>query len=151
MSSNAEIRIVIPGSPRPLERHRSRVVHSGARSFVQTYESATSKAAKNEIAGHALYAMRAAGHRTPIEGPLHLTLYFGIERPKSRPKSRPMPDSKPDFDNLAKLACDALNGLVWLDDSQVTDCVVKKRYDVNPRTEIVIRRLGVEELQFNRG
>ena len=31
------------------------------------------------------------------------------------------PVTKPDFDNLLKLYCDALNGLLWEDDKQVVD------------------------------
>ena len=31
------------------------------------------------------------------------------------------PDRKPDFDNLAKLYCDALNGILWEDDKQIVD------------------------------
>ena len=31
------------------------------------------------------------------------------------------PAVKPDFDNVAKLYCDALNGIVWQDDKQIVD------------------------------
>lgn len=42
-----------------------------------------------------------------------------------------------DFDNLAKSICDALNGIVYKDDSQIVRCVIEKRQDKeNPRVEI---------------
>lgn len=44
------------------------------------------------------------------------------------PKScRPGPDVyRPDWDNISKLVCDALNGIAWHDDSQIVDCHVIK-------------------------
>jgi len=37
---------------------------------------------------------------------------------------------------------DALTGIVWEDDSQIVEALVKKRYDKeNPRIEIVINTL----------
>lgn len=48
--------------------------------------------------------------------------------PKSRPKKTllELDTYKPDADNIAKLVCDALNGVAYVDDSQVTDCNVTK-------------------------
>lgn len=42
------------------------------------------------------------------------------------------PASKPDFDNLLKLYCDALNGLLWEDDKQVVDGRCIKCYGEKP-------------------
>ena len=38
------------------------------------------------------------------------------------------PLTKPDLDNVCKLALDALNGIAWLDDAQVVRVVIDKRY-----------------------
>lgn len=46
------------------------------------------------------------------------------------------PACKPDFDNLAKLYCDALNGLLWEDDKQVVDGRCIKCYGVDPAVVI---------------
>jgi len=43
-----------------------------------------------------------------------------------------MPIGKPDVDNIAKLQMDALKGLLWRDDTQVTDLSVRKRYGTAP-------------------
>ena len=49
---------------------------------------------------------------------------------------------KPDWDNLGKLACDALNGIAFKDDSQVDMGAVTKRprspYGTKPRIDIYI-------------
>jgi Holliday junction resolvase RusA-like endonuclease len=60
---------------------------------------------------------------------LDIALYFGTKR-------------KSDWNNFHKLSCDALTGIVYLDDSQVQRVLVDKRYDkVRPRIEIVARPL----------
>lgn len=50
--------------------------------------------------------------------------------PTSRPKRvKSEPDLvKPDVDNIAKLVLDALNGIAWVDDAQVTKLCVRKCY-----------------------
>jgi len=44
---------------------------------------------------------------------------------------------KPDLDNYIKAIQDGLKA-AWFDDGQVTDYIVSKDYDENPRTEILI-------------
>ena len=57
---------------------------------------------------------------------LQISLYFGDKR-------------KRDIDNYHKLSLDALSGIVWEDDSQVEEMMVRKFYDKqNPRIEITI-------------
>ena len=47
-----------------------------------------------------------------------------------------------DFDNHAKSICDALNKIVYADDSQIIRCVVEKITDgLNPRVEVKISEL----------
>lgn len=42
------------------------------------------------------------------------------------------PTGKPDFDNLAKCCGDALNKIVWHDDSQIIVCAFRKFYSASP-------------------
>lgn len=48
---------------------------------------------------------------------------------------------KPDCDNYLKFACDCMNGLFWIDDSQVITATIQKRYSNAPRWEINITEL----------
>ena len=48
------------------------------------------------------------------------------------------PMKKPDVDNIAKSILDSLNNIVYLDDKQVTCCVVSKYYDDKPRVDVSI-------------
>ena len=59
-----------------------------------------------------------------------------------------MPTKKPDCDNIAKAVLDALNGIAYYDDSQITHLIIRKFYSDTPRTEIVIRRIGNESNQL---
>lgn len=45
---------------------------------------------------------------------------------------------KPDADNIAKIVCDALNGIVWVDDSQVSELHVTKRYGTEELVQVII-------------
>jgi Holliday junction resolvase RusA-like endonuclease len=38
------------------------------------------------------------------------------------------PTGKPDADNIAKIVGDALNGVVWVDDSQIVLLTIRKMY-----------------------
>lgn len=50
--------------------------------------------------------------------------------------------TKPDIDNLVKGAFDALNGIAWFDDNQVTSVITSKYYDLNPRIELNVMKLS---------
>ena len=68
---------------------------------------------------------------SPLDGPLSVELLYVMPRTLNQVwKTKPMPrlphDKKPDLDNLQKSTWDALNGIVWLDDSQICELVAKK-------------------------
>lgn len=70
------------------------------------------------------------------EGPLGVNISAYYEIPKSMSKKdkeaalygKLFPTKKPDADNIAKVICDALNGLAYKDDKQIVDLNVRKRY-----------------------
>lgn len=64
----------------------------------------------------------------PFSGPVSVFVATCRQLPKSAPKSvSSEPDThKPDADNVAKVVLDALNGVAWLDDAQVTSLTVVK-------------------------
>lgn len=95
------------------------------------------RAAEKQIAWTAKSEM---GSRAPMEGPLMLNFRAIYVIPKSWPKQKQMdallgrirPTSKPDIDNVQKLLCDAMNGIVYRDDSQIVHVECDKRYGANP-------------------
>ena len=42
------------------------------------------------------------------------------------------PTTKPDIDNIAKSVGDGANGVVWVDDKQIVDLRVRRRYAETP-------------------
>ena len=64
----------------------------------------------------------------PFSGPIDVTIVTSRQLPKSTPKSviREPDTHKPDVDNIAKVVLDALNGVAWHDDAQVTSLTVVK-------------------------
>lgn len=46
--------------------------------------------------------------------------------------------TKPDLDNILKAAKDALNGVVYADDAQVTQTTMRKQYGTSPRVVIEV-------------
>ncbi|EJW19033.1 RusA family crossover junction endodeoxyribonuclease [Paenibacillus alvei] len=97
------------------------------------------------------YVKLAASEHAPdelITEPLRLEVTFYRQMPKSFSKKkaveaeegRLLPVTKPDIDNYLKAVKDALNGVIWRDDSCVTDVSMKKRYSSKPRIEISINK-----------
>ena len=70
--------------------------------------------------------------KVPLE--VEITACFPIPKSatkKDRERIKLMeyyPTMKPDADNIAKVVCDALNGLAYKDDAQVIDLTVHKRF-----------------------
>lgn len=58
--------------------------------------------------------------------PLRLEAVFFRLRPKTNKND--LPTQKPDWDNYGKLLTDALQNLVYDNDSQITTAVIRKRY-----------------------
>ena len=89
----------------------------------------------------------------PLTGPveMHITFYLPMPQSASRRVKIQMlneiilPTKKPDFDNLAYLVTNALKGIVYKDDAQITDCTIRKRYSDKPRT--VIKIIPIDDLQ----
>lgn len=50
------------------------------------------------------------------------------------------PTTKPDCDNIAKIICDALNGIAYDDDKQIVELLVVKEYAERPRVVVEIKK-----------
>ena len=66
----------------------------------------------------------------------------GVKKNQEALKNETMrPITKPDVDNLAKGIKDACNGIIWKDDSQVVELLVRKFYSMNPRAVVKVRKI----------
>ena len=93
----------------------------------------------------ALAAQAAMNGRPPVEGPVAVTLEVHLPIAVSWSKKKReaavlgeiRPTGRPDLDNFAKML-DALNMVVWNDDSQIVELVVFKRYSEAPQLAITV-------------
>jgi Holliday junction resolvase RusA-like endonuclease len=145
---HAAIRFVVPGEPVAWERAGVRVARTRhGQHFAQHYTPVQTRRYERSVGFEAKLAM--AG-RAPFGGAVVLLVhaYFGI--PPSWPQWQQrearvgllVPTGRPDWDNVGKICSDAMNGIVYRDDSVVADAVVRKRFSLDPRVEIEVRMLN---------
>ena len=109
--------------PRP--KQRPRIVHRANCKFPVAITPDETVMAENRVQGH---VQGEWAPRPPLENPLQVQVTIRIQKPKSKGKKHCWPTSRPDADNYAKLVLDALNGVLWRDDSQVVRLFVEKAY-----------------------
>ena len=134
----------LQGEPRPKGRHRSRIGYKNGKPFVMQYPDPDTAAYEAVVAEVASLFMRG---RKPTARPVALMVHVFKSIPKSwSEKDRRaalagqiLPDGRADWDNFGKAASDAMNKIVYLDDSQVVDGRVIKRYDASPGLRIEVR------------
>ena len=115
----------VPG--KPAGKERPRFAKSGA-----VYTPTKTKEMEMLIAAY----YRAAGGRNLGAVPVGIVIEMVYGIPKRGTKEelakiragKRVPMSKPDCDNCAKLVCDALNGVAYDDDRQITQIGVFKRF-----------------------
>lgn len=130
------IEITLAGEPvgkgRPRFSRKSGTVYTPEKTA--RFEERLGWAAQQAMRGHTL-----------LDGPLRVRMDAYVSIPKSMKKTvragalmglvRPI--KKPDADNFAKML-DALNKVVWVDDSQIVSLQVEKHYSDEPRMVIKI-------------
>jgi Holliday junction resolvase RusA-like endonuclease len=92
-------------------------------------------------------AIEAMGSGEPLETPVTLYLYIRAPIPKSLPKKRieaclnglEKPIKKPDASNVLKSVEDAMNGVVYKDDSQIVNIHVSKVYSSVSGVDVCIK------------
>ena len=119
-------------------RPRARRIGKG----IMLYDPKNVKQFKEEL--HALAEQRY--QYAPLEGELtvEVTFYRRVQNSISRLEHNRRltgevnPTVKPDIDNYIKSALDALNGVIWKDDNQITNLIAHKRYAEKPRIEMTV-------------
>lgn len=137
-----ELWFVVYASPAPQGSMKAIVIDGNARVMCDNkktmpYRHAVTMMARNKMATENINEPMAGKHV-----PVKLMLEFHLARPKGAPKKRTEPAVKPDLDKLVRATCDALKGVLYLDDGQVTELRAKKCYAEGP--EMVV--IGMETL-----
>jgi Holliday junction resolvase RusA-like endonuclease len=130
------IQFSVPGKPQPWRRSRT----NGKRHFTDAATVANQKA-------WAWYA-KVAGAR-PVASPLRVMIVARFTPPKRASKADRArmlanythPIARPDADNIAK-NLDALNGVAFVDDSQIVSLNVAKIYALEAGVDVTIVELS---------
>ncbi|AIQ19539.1 hypothetical protein H70357_24600 [Paenibacillus sp. FSL H7-0357] len=134
------IKFTVYGAPVAQGRPRA----TTATGFVKMYDPAKSKHYKDYVR----LASREYAPPHPLQGalgleviayrPLTSVIRKSLKKAAAAEKGEILPLTKPDADNYLKGITDALTNIMWVDDSQVVEATVKKRYSAKPRIEISI-------------
>jgi len=122
------IEFTVPGKPVPMARPR-----------VTMHGTYTPKRCRDYKTSVAMFARRAMHDREPLEGAIVCRIDLSFDIPKSYKEGKllaarhnvikPVGRNTGDADNHAKAVLDALKGICWGDDSQVTKLIVTKRFE----------------------
>lgn len=126
----------------PVGKQRARYAKRG--NFVQTYTPEKTRTYESLIKDAAIVAMGAS---EPLETPVSLYLYIRVPIPTSATKKRleaiskgdEKPIKKPDASNVLKSVEDAMNGVVYKDDSQIVNIHVTKVYSSQAGIDICVK------------
>ena len=134
-----QIHFQVDGDPKGKGRPR----FSRAGKFTRVY---TDKQTLDYEAVIKFFAAQAMGSTDPLETPVSVFLYIRHGVPKSYSKNQTeaclsglvSPVKKPDWDNVAKSVADAMNGVIYLDDSQIVYAVISKAYAAEAGVDVVV-------------
>ncbi len=138
------IAFTVPGTPIPKLRARHRHVKTKAgREFTTSYTPDKTVKFERRVRDCALFVMSS---KEMFTGPLALRVIFRMPVPPSwsaKKKAAAIAGSvhhvsRPDFGNLLKSVEDAMNGVVYKDDSAIVSVSGHKCYDDFPGVEITV-------------
>lgn len=126
----------------PVAKGRPRISTRGG--FPRAYTPAKTRTFETMISER---AKAAVGPMDPYKGAVEFEAHFSLPVPKSWSKRDRVdalagiiqPLGKPDWDNYAKALSDALNGIVYADDSQIVSARITKRYGEEPGVAVTVR------------
>ena len=103
-----------------------------------------------EQAVQSAYLNTAGTYMAEADQPMAIYVRAFFEIPASDTKKKKerklrgflKPTKKPDVDNILKIIMDGLNGLAYVDDKQVVDAQVKKRFSSEPRVEVTLMEVA---------
>lgn len=138
------VEFVIPGEP----QGKGRPKFSRQGNFVKTYTPAKTENYEAHI--KACFMASGAGMIPQgVEIGMEITAFYSIPKSTSKKRAALMregvirPAKKPDFDNVAKVICDALNKIAYYDDAQIVEAAFAKFYADEPR--VVVRLWKINE------
>lgn len=126
----------------PIGKGRPKFARRG--NFVSTYTPTKTRDYETVIKEA---AQKAMGSNAVLETPVTVAIYITVPIPQSYSKKRSeaclngseKPIKKPDIDNIAKCFLDAMNEIVYKDDTQVLTLHITKVYGTVGMVEVMVR------------
>ena len=126
----------------PVPKGRPRFARRGK--FVSTYSPKTTVDYESKVSEAAKQAM---GSSEPLKTPIAAYIYITLPIPASYTKKRTAdclkgferPTKKSDIDNYCKAVFDGMNGIVYVDDSQIVSLHSTKRYGSVGMVEVLVK------------
>jgi Holliday junction resolvase RusA-like endonuclease len=126
----------------PVGKGRPKFARRG--SFVSTYTPTKTRDYEDLIKE---FARQAMGSAEILETPVTVAIYITVPIPSSYSKKRreacligsERPIKKPDIDNVAKCFLDAMNEIVYKDDTQVLTLHITKVYGTVGMVEVMVK------------
>ena len=139
----------------PVPKERARVVRNPETEIVTSYTPARTKYFSKEVRR---VIEKVFGSRSPVAGPVKLTMTFVMEVPRSWPKWKRaaalegliVPTGRPDMDNLEKALLDAFNETLIVDDAYVIDRQARKIYGEVPKILARVEQTGQFDINAKR-
>lgn len=138
METGSEVTFVVYGEPQG--KARARTVRNAQTGRTMTYTPDKTALYENLIRME--YQAQCRGHFFPRGTAVAVRIDCYMKPPKGKHPGRPL--KKPDWDNIGKIICDALNKVAWYDDAQVVEGTVKKHWAgemAQPIVFVSIRRV----------
>ncbi|MFM0630745.1 RusA family crossover junction endodeoxyribonuclease [Paraburkholderia xenovorans] len=143
----------VPGTPvaKGRAKSKSRIANIDGQQRVVTRHYTPEKTERYENLVR-MAATQAMAGRQPFDGPIEMIVAIYLPIPQSwsnkkQEKARAglvAATKKPDCSNVIKALEDGMNGVVYTDDSRITDGTQKKRYSLSPRVDVIVRMLDLE-------
>lgn len=139
------MQFIIPGQPqgkgRPKFARQGNFVHTYTPKKTADYEKLIQQEFKIQC-GNVFFSKGIA---------LNVSVCAFFEIPKSTSKKQAermlsgdiLPMKKPDIDNIAKVILDALNGVLYADDSQIIELNISKQYGETPSVVVNVKRCNL--------
>lgn len=143
------IEFTVPSVPVAQPRQRHRIVNSvHGRQYTQNYTPTTHPV--NAFKAAVQLAARQVFIGAPVGTALQLTATFILPRPQKLNSKKYLPGrirhkAKPDSDNLRKSLTDALEGIVFVNDSQICDERIRKFYAAKDEQPCAV--VAIEEIE----
>ena len=143
-----KVQFEVPGVPVPKGRPRARIIKPHYKEpFISFYTPAETERYEKLVRDYASIAMAGkvpldCACQVIVQAFIPISESWSLKKIAKALNGELLPISKPDSDNYGKLVCDAMNKIVYFDDSRVCRMIFEKHYSDNPRLKVCVTEIS---------